>query len=111
MGKLGAQPLQPQMLHTLPSPVGSGIQISMEELDSLGSPSVQHICGTLTKHSEAGMVAVLKDKLIRAHMTLHFGEHSQLDTGWFLSARVGISPSQAISVATYGFSRAAEHST
>lgn len=99
------------MLHTLHSPIGSGIQISMEEQDSLGSPSVQHICGTLTKHSKAGMVAVLKDKLIRVHMTLHFREHSQLNTGWFLSARVVISPSQGISAAAYGFSRAAEHST
>lgn len=70
-----------------------------------------YLCGVLTKHSKAGMVTVLKDKLIRVHKTLHFREHSQLDTGWFLHARVVMSPSQGLSAATYGFSRAAEHST
>lgn len=44
---------------------------------------LHHICGTLTMLSKAGIVAVLKNKLIRVHTTLHFREHSQLDTGWF----------------------------
>lgn len=59
-------------------------------MDSLGSASVHYICGNLTKHSKFGVVALLKDKLIRVHMTCHFREHTQLATARFLSTKVAI---------------------
>lgn len=59
-------------------------------MDSLGSPSVQRICGSLTEDSKVGMVAVFKDELNRVYATFHFREHTQLATGWFLSIKVAI---------------------
>lgn len=45
---------------------------------------------TSQKRSKVGIVAVLKDKLIRVHVIFHFREHMQLATDWFLSTKMAI---------------------